>query len=413
MPAARLFLPILAVLGACLLGGCGTLGSTAIRLERGNNNQAIHQTSREQLLLNLVRLHHHELPSFLSVESITGGSHVTVNASTPGLRFPFPMAGPYAGIAGGDYSEGPNITYHPLQGAELVAQLNSPISVKSLVDMHYSGWTLTPLMALIVTRLAEGHQHHEDAKNAMRALSGVEALILEAAQSSQLGDVPKINQSDAAERITSANVLALYFSTKGEFKGDLKCAPNLKSALGVERFSVTQWLHLLKIYRPQETRGVTEASIASASPAELNRIISKLPNTIEINATSGRSRGGQRKAPILRTRSALGVMKNLAEQLTKFVSPEEASQIIDRHEQAACASKDYYTTEEDQRYYLLVQVSDFPPLGAFVTAYENGKYYFIADDISKRTMALLALITNVQAIPTPSTSPLPVILVNR
>jgi hypothetical protein len=53
---------------------------------------------------------------------------------------------------------------------------------------------------------------------------------------------------------------------------------------------------------------------------------------------------------------------------------------------------------------MLVQVSDSPPMGAFVADSVNGQWYSIAnnDHISKRTLALLALITSVQAIPAQS-----------
>jgi hypothetical protein len=58
----------------------------------------------------------------------------------------------------------------------------------------------------------------------------------------------------------------------------------------------------------------------------------------------------------------------------------------------------------NSRKYMLIQVSSTPPGNAFVSAFEQGQYYFIGNDdkISKRTLSLLALITSVQAIPAQS-----------
>lgn len=66
----RQFTAILLVF-ALATSGC-VLGSKSLERSRLNYNRAVQRTTREELLLNLVRMRYHESEEFLSVSSITG-----------------------------------------------------------------------------------------------------------------------------------------------------------------------------------------------------------------------------------------------------------------------------------------------------------------------------------------------------
>jgi hypothetical protein len=289
--------------------------------------------------------------------------------------------------------------------------------------------------------LTAGFSDYYAALNAIIALDHNGALIIEAAPAGQTAGAANGQNDKKATTAGPNNALTLYFAPKGLANDNFKCETDLKyTQLNIDRVSVHLWLRLLRIYRPADIH-VADTHLDSASSAELQRIISKLPNSIEIPAASLRGRNRNRSAPLLRTRSALGVLKNLVEgeySLATFVSPDQASSIMNEQpNKPGCRRPEHYYLVRDakitdnldsgkqqgvttslkrdanarsegilynSRKYMLIQVSDTPPAGAFVSAFENGHYYFIAndDEVSKRTLALLALITSVQAIPAQS-----------
>jgi hypothetical protein len=432
------------------LCGCGVVGPASIKLGRSTYNDVIHQTSGDQLLANLVRIHNHEMPLFMDVTEVDAVVQVQANISAGktniGARATnSTSAGTVAGAvenisAAGQYLEAPTIRYQPLQGAPLIAQINSPISVDSFVSMFNSDWPLDALLPLTVDRLTAGFSDYYSALNAIIALDHNGALIIEAAPSGQIAASGQ--NSKKATAVGPNNALTLYFVPKGLANDNFKCETSLKyTQVNIQRVSVYLWLRLLRIYRPTDVH-IADAHIRSASSlAELQKIISQLPTSIEIPAASLPGRNRNRSAPLLRTRSALGVMKNVVEgeySLAKFVTPEQASSIINEQPIIpGCRRPEHYYTMGDiknsdnfelgkqqaittsykpdadarsegilynSRKYMLIQVSDIPPIGAFVSAFESGHFYYIADDdvVSKRTLALLTLITSVQAIPAQS-----------
>jgi hypothetical protein len=120
---------ILFFIAVATLGGCGVVGPTSIKLGRNSYNEVIHQTSADQLLVNLVRIHNHEMPLFIDVTEVDATVQVQANASGAqtniGARAGTTggtLAGAVESVAlSGQYLEAPTIRYQPLQGAPLIA----------------------------------------------------------------------------------------------------------------------------------------------------------------------------------------------------------------------------------------------------------------------------------------------------
>lgn len=150
-----------------LLAGC--VGPTAIRTERLDFSEAVAYTGRQQLLLNLVRIHHHESPQFTDVSSITNTSQL--NGSF-GATFNLPPMVTAPSSSGGSTSPGihpghdyspvfsissydqPAITYSPLIGAALVNQIAQPITVDTIAALIDSDWQIDALLTLTIDRLS-------------------------------------------------------------------------------------------------------------------------------------------------------------------------------------------------------------------------------------------------------------------
>jgi hypothetical protein len=148
---ARLRLALTAALAASLWG-CSFSGPTSIRTSRSDYNVAIAETTSEQLLLNLVRLHYTDVPLFLEVSSVTTSFSLEADGrvggaiSTPDLDL--------VTLSGGlSLAERPTVTYLPLQGEDFVKKLMTPVEVETLALMYHSGWPLDHILKLCVPRL--------------------------------------------------------------------------------------------------------------------------------------------------------------------------------------------------------------------------------------------------------------------
>jgi hypothetical protein len=121
------------------LSGCATLGSSAIQASRTEYNVVLRQTEDEQLLLNLVRLRYRDRVLFLEASAVNtqftfGGSAEASTAFGPNAEL--------YGLGGRiTVEEKPTVTYTPLQGANFVERVLSPIKLETLLLLNGSGWS--------------------------------------------------------------------------------------------------------------------------------------------------------------------------------------------------------------------------------------------------------------------------------
>jgi hypothetical protein len=143
----------LAVLTLTLfMAGCQTIGAKSIEYGRSQFNKSIVQTNQEQTLLNLVRLRYRDQTYTLQVASVTSSLEYGVAAGGSGS---FPKASPntYGLSMGGSYTEKPTISYVPLTGENLVNQMMTPISPKTMLILHHSGWSVSRILRIIAQEI--------------------------------------------------------------------------------------------------------------------------------------------------------------------------------------------------------------------------------------------------------------------
>ncbi len=153
--AHRWMLTAGAVVTGASLGACNSLGSRQLPIDRFDYNTAIAGSANEQMLLNLVRLRHGEVPTFLAVNSVitqyvwTGETGVA-GSSGDNLGFPAWSVG---GFANARYIERPTVTYAPLSGQEFASQLISPVRADLVFSLVSSGWPPDQLLAMTIQRI--------------------------------------------------------------------------------------------------------------------------------------------------------------------------------------------------------------------------------------------------------------------
>ena len=145
---------------AACLAACQVVGPESVRVGRSRYNEAIHQTDKQQMLQNLVRLRYTDFPYFLEVTSILSAPSFQASiagAATVGDPFDFYEIG-----GGLSYAETPVIVYSPLGGESFTRRLLQPLDFKTVSLLTNAGWNSERVMRLCVQSI-NGVQNAESA----------------------------------------------------------------------------------------------------------------------------------------------------------------------------------------------------------------------------------------------------------
>ncbi len=139
------------------VSGC-TLGPSALRVSRVRYNEAIQNTTDEQLLLNLVRLEYRDTPLFVEVGSVQAQFVFERSASVGGTLNENvgvdPLNPDVLNISGkAGYTERPTVTFSPLQGDEFVTRMLTPVRLDTILLLCRSGWSIERVLRLTVQRM--------------------------------------------------------------------------------------------------------------------------------------------------------------------------------------------------------------------------------------------------------------------
>ena len=150
--SCRCILLIAAIL--LLISGCAARGAKRMPADRFDYNAAIAQSTREQMLLNIVRSRYLEVPVFLTVSSVLTQYEYD---SSLGLGGIFESGSGTNDIFFGEtnlrFSERPTITYLPVEGQEFSAHLLSDIPAEIIFAAAQAGWPVDVFMRIAVQRL--------------------------------------------------------------------------------------------------------------------------------------------------------------------------------------------------------------------------------------------------------------------
>ena len=143
---------LLLVISSSIFFGCTKYGPVFLQSERSQYNQAIQKTNDEQLLLNLVRLKYHDTPLFMEVHNIASqftlqndiGISTQLQAGAKGIFTP---------DASTFVEESPTISYSPLHGENFVQGVLTAISLKTIVLLFHSGWSVERVFKVCLQRI--------------------------------------------------------------------------------------------------------------------------------------------------------------------------------------------------------------------------------------------------------------------
>jgi len=134
--------------------GCAAQGAKRVPRDRFDYNAAIAQSTREQMLLNIVRSRYLEVPVFMTVSSVLTQYEYERSAGIGAiLEFGDGTTDRGTGQANLSFSERPTITYLPIEGQEFSAHMLSDIPSEMFFAAAQAGWPIDVFMRIGIQRL--------------------------------------------------------------------------------------------------------------------------------------------------------------------------------------------------------------------------------------------------------------------
>ena len=316
--------------------GCASVGPGTLKRDHFDYTAAIGQTSKEQLLRNIVRLRYLDAPVFLRVDSIINqysleGTVSLGGTSTDGI------AGDARTFGGtGRWADRPTITYAPLSGGTFAQNMLTPIRPVALLALVQAGWSGEFLFRIAV-RSVNAIENESAAPSARKAADPRYRELLE-----------------LWFRLRQKRVLGLRRDGEG---ADVRFFSYIdrKSAEPAMLRDVERLCEILNL-----DQGATEFAITYG-------LIPDEPNEIA-----------------LLTSSILEIMSELSWRVD----------VPSAHVSAGRTLSTYRTESVFDRPIFRVRHAEKKPDGAYVAVTERGVWFYIddADLVSKRTFALLQVL---------------------
>ncbi len=163
LPRAISAVRLLVALAAIYAGsGCAVIGPAAIKNGRAAYNDAITSSNIEQVLAMIVRLRYGESSGLLAVSSVTANMHIQTTLGSelgfgPDSTFDGNLTPLSAGVA---YEENPTISYVPIQGAQYLRQMMSPLPL-DVTLLLFQGMSNSPRIFSLLVRSINGRDNPE------------------------------------------------------------------------------------------------------------------------------------------------------------------------------------------------------------------------------------------------------------
>ncbi len=134
-----------------LLAGCVSVGPQLVNGSRTDYNVVLRQADDQQMLLNLVRMRYRDRAMFLELSALNTQFSISsgVNANTE-----LGQVDNLYGLGGSVVvEETPTVSYTPLQGADFVQRVLTPITLDTLFLLDTSGWSSERLFRLLIDEM--------------------------------------------------------------------------------------------------------------------------------------------------------------------------------------------------------------------------------------------------------------------
>jgi len=338
------------------VAGCAGFGPRTIPPDRFNYNQAIAESAKSQMLLNLVRLRYLDVPVFLKVSSVVAQYTYEGDAGINAVRG-FQSAPNILGLeANFGYAERPTISYLPLADREFTKRMLSTFSPDAIFSFAEAGWPVDLILKAGVERI-----------NDVRNLS--------------FAAVPPPGELDLRRQIDKNLRDARVYHRVVRLMLTLSARGALRARVSSDEAA--------------ETRTIV---FQATDEAETNALIAELKERLGLDPTRNEYRFANRIASrkpneiAVQTRSLLAMMQYLSKGVDVPAIHSDESNVVEYFKGA----------DADTRRSLVpitIRSSAEPPKRAHVAIkYEDFWYYIERTDfLSKRSFALLVFLLHMQS----------------
>ncbi|MEW4570672.1 hypothetical protein AB1L88_22640 [Tautonia sp. JC769] len=133
-----------------LLTAQGCIGPRSLELTRLRYDQAVHETTEQQWLRNVVRLRYGDLPSFLDVSAITSQFEIQGSGGFTTGRERDSANLTNFGDVGLQFRDAPTLSYTPRDPAELTRAMVAPVGITALGLLANNGWALEDVLLVMI-----------------------------------------------------------------------------------------------------------------------------------------------------------------------------------------------------------------------------------------------------------------------
>ncbi|GBQ87014.1 hypothetical protein AA23498_0025 [Acetobacter nitrogenifigens DSM 23921 = NBRC 105050] len=316
----------LPLLTAFFLSGCYEIGPTRLDRDQSDYSRALTSASKQQTLLNVVRLRYADTPGFLDTTQLISGYQLQRNVSV-GIGTYSVATRPYGGIAA-QLQESPTFTFQPVTGDAYAESFLRPLPPANLLPLVMGGLPIDVLFRLSV--------------QSVNLINNVGPMGGE-----------------------NARGTPVFF----DLLSDLR-ALQLAGLLGIqlERTPQTQGMEAQpdRVYLSIMS---SDDPVLSGVVREVRRLLGMAQNDerVEVTYGGGRPRPGQIR---LLTRTILGVLGQIAYQIEV---PQD--DIVSGRTRPTIR-----LTGHEKRPIVVIHVANEKPDSVFVWTTYNHKYYWIADN---------------------------------
>ncbi|MFO1070627.1 MAG: hypothetical protein U1E14_19075 [Geminicoccaceae bacterium] len=157
---------LVAAVAAAVLAGCSSIGPASVPRDRVDYVNALSDSWKDQILLNIVRLRYGDTPTFLDVSSVISAYTLqgaaqaagAVNLGVPRDTAITPNASAMLGATAG-YNDRPTISYTPLTGRKFAQSLLQPIPPGAIFALISAGYPVDVVVPVTVRALNGVYNH--------------------------------------------------------------------------------------------------------------------------------------------------------------------------------------------------------------------------------------------------------------
>jgi hypothetical protein len=133
------------------LNGCTGIGPKTVTRDRFDYTQALSDSWKKQMLLNLVKIRYVDAPVFLEVSSVISQYEVSGQVDL-GFGWSNSLTGGDSQTVGGSgtYADRPTVTYTPLLGEKFTRSLMTPIPVEGILSMIQADYPVDFILRICV-----------------------------------------------------------------------------------------------------------------------------------------------------------------------------------------------------------------------------------------------------------------------